>query len=614
MLRFFKFDDFLLVISNGDIFMSCSLNPAARRWIDLAQLPTEQKNTVEKCILNYSAKESSFSHIIYRVWNAVKALFGCSDWQIASGIISQRTVVILERCPRFVEEGGFVQPGLKIGDIALYRALAAQQNPPAHIREGRETTPSSSPLRRFIAPVSPSASALARESALTEEDEELIETIVTDCPKFNSYRIGSKGSQIPLSELSIRPSNLLFESLGVRTTMPGSGRLFAFLDPAAVKKKINETARDNVVEVSAVGKTCTLARSTNEYKLDSFLGKETYRISYGELQDTLESQKIYIANTLEKPIYQGLKQALIQDGIVTLPGDDRNPWKVSDLLTDKTPACKAFLESQHDINDSGWNLTLYQLGSMVVKTEDYYLMAGVDGKLLPRQVGDRDAIRLINACGIRGIRQEDLQINQHIMQAAFKVALEGAESGFLVFPAVGMGVWRGGPEVYWPAFLEAVESSAGNNLDAIFINPRHQATAYGKYKGSDGSELPLFVQKRRDALFKLIEEAEDLEEQRGYQRCLDNLGKICDLYENQTDLLQLAYRLKKGFPDKTVSIFNASDPDVTLGNHVTEYMNNCPHGAPTTEEHYSMLGTNGLCFESITGVHENPDERIIHVE
>jgi hypothetical protein len=62
-----------------------------------------------------------------------------------------------------------------------------------------------------------------------------------------------------------------------------------------------------------------------------------------------------------------------------------------------------------------------------------------------------------------------------------------------------------------------------------------------------------------------------------------------------------------------VSIFNASDPDVTLGNHVTEYMNNRPHGAPTTEEHYSMMGTNGLCFESITDVHRHP-ERIIQAQ
>ncbi|NDB84853.1 MAG: hypothetical protein EB127_19410, partial [Alphaproteobacteria bacterium] len=234
-----------------------------------------------------------------------------------------------------------------------------------------------------------------------------------------------------------------------------------------------------------------------------------------------------------------------------------------------------------------------------------------NGELLAREVGDRDAIRLINACGIRGIRQEDLKINQRIMQATFKAALQGAESGFVVFPAVGMGVWRGGPEVYWPAFLEALESCKGDNIDVIFINPRHQATASGPWQGSTGEELPMFVSDRVNALSILIEEAEDSEKIE-YQRRLDNLSKIANLYEDETDLLQLAYRLKKGCPDKTVSIFNASDPDVTLGNHVTEYMNNCPHGASTTEEHYSMLGTNGLCFESITGVHEDPS-RIIQV-
>ncbi|NDE82832.1 MAG: hypothetical protein EB051_04390, partial [Chlamydiia bacterium] len=549
-----------------------------------------------------------------------------SDWQIASGILFQRRQLILKHRPGFLEEGGIRQSVGKIGDILLLRALDAQRNPTASIKQEIETpfvsTPTrsytrhqSSSLSRPSSPHSrPSFSPSIGDGGLTTE-ENLIEAIVTNCPKFNSYRIGSQDSQISLSALSIRPSNLLFEALGAETTMPGSGQLFAFLDPAAVKTSIEQASPDTVVEVSALGKTYTLNGRQTKNSLDSLLGQNTYRISYGELQDTLKSQKIYLTTDLSKEIYQGLKQALIKDGIVTLPVNDHTPWKVRDLLTDQTPACKAFLSSpQADgINESGWDLTLYQLGSMVVKTENYYLMADVDGKLLPRQVGDRDEIRLINACGIRGIRQEDLEINKGIMQATFKAALQGAESGFLVFPAVGMGVWRGGPEVYWPAFLEAVESSKADNLDWIFINPRHQPTANGPYKDSDGSELPWFVHERLTALYELIEKTEDVNKQIEYRRCLDNLGKICNLYDNQTDLLQLAYRLKKGFPDKTVSIFNASDPDVTLGNHVTEYMNNCPHPAPTTEEHYSMLGTNGLCFESITGVHDNPEERIIQV-
>jgi hypothetical protein len=41
--------------------------------------------------------------------------------------------------------------------------------------------------------------------------------------------------------------------------------------------------------------------------------------------------------------------------------------------------------------------------------------------------------------------------------------------------------------------------------------------------------------------------------------------------------------------------------------HVGEYTNNCPHRASTTEEHYTAVGSNGLCFETITGVHKDPE-------
>jgi len=76
------------------------------------------------------------------------------------------------------------------------------------------------------------------------------------------------------------------------------------------------------------------------------------------------------------------------------------------------------------------------------------------------------------------------------------------------------------------------------------------------------------------------------------------------LFKDNSDLLQLSYNLKIQFPDETVSIFNASDPDVTLGYHVGEYTNNFPHTS-TTEENYTAMGTNGLCFEHITQVHED---------
>jgi hypothetical protein len=62
---------------------------------------------------------------------------------------------------------------------------------------------------------------------------------------------------------------------------------------------------------------------------------------------------------------------------------------------------------------------------------------------------------------------------------------------------------------------------------------------------------------------------------------IENLKKIINLYKMNSDLLQLAHNLKLKYPDEIISIFNASDPDVTLGNHVGEYTNNFPHGNTT---------------------------------
>lgn len=40
-------------------------------------------------ITNYTSNRS-FSHLLYRIWNAFKAIFGRSDWQIASKWIDRK--------------------------------------------------------------------------------------------------------------------------------------------------------------------------------------------------------------------------------------------------------------------------------------------------------------------------------------------------------------------------------------------------------------------------------------------------------------------------------------------------------------------------------------------
>jgi len=182
------------------------------------------------------------------------------------------------------------------------------------------------------------------------------------------------------------------------------------------------------------------------------------------------------------------------------------------------------------------------------------------------------------------------------MTDTFKTAMIATGDGFLVFPAVGMGVCKGDPSVYWYAFLDAV-IDCGSNVKQIFVNPGHAPTPYGRFEGCTGNEFKLILE----------EFLNNKKDTKGY----DNLKKVYDLFEQKTDVVQLSYNLKKSFSNDKVYLYNASDPDVTLGNHVGEYTNNCPHTS-TTEENYTAMGTNGLCFETITKVFEGKD-RVIQV-
>lgn len=420
-------------------------------------------------------------------------------------------------------------------------------------------------------------------------------------PSFDGYKIGhgTRFEGITLTTPTIRPSNLLFHSLfGVgSTTLPGGG-LFRFNLPfGQIRDQIFNAPQEQLVEVTARGAQGQI-RGTQIADLAELYGPNTFRISYGELASTLQSQKVYLSPLLPKRFYLALKEAMRQDQIVILPGNDGRPQKLNEMTN---PNCRALVqtvsqnpriygfESQEQCN-ALMNLTLYQVGSLVVKCEDFRIMIDAEGKIRERNPGEKDAVRLINACGIRGIHNsgESPQIpNRVIMQQAFQTALQSAESGFVVFPAVGMGVWGGDPDLYWRAFLEAVAHSA-TPIEKIFVNPGHQTTRFGRYQGHNGSEFSgiLNEYKARYAQNPLS---------------LENLNKILNLFDRKTDIVHLSQNLKTAFPEKSVSIFNASDPDVTLGHHVGEYVNNLNH-ATTTEENFTALGTNGLCFEGITGV------------
>lgn len=442
-----------------------------------------------------------------------------------------------------------------------------------------------------------------------------LDAVVEHTKPFAKYQIPlpkqfGEGKTVGLTAFNIRPANLFFQSLFketmIQTTLPGEG-LFAFNSSGdEIRHYIDFEVANNpekVVEVSARGKFGGVVVDGQGYAVDNLAevyGDKVYQLTYKEIQDVLNSQKIYTSSLLPLPFYSGLKEALKKTGSPILPGSDEKPLTLRDIKdgpikefidkVDKDPLIFGF--KNKNLYERSKKLTLYELGSMVVKTEDYYLFTDESGKIFSREPGTKDAFRLINACGIRGLSASttpDL-MKQNIMKHAFMTALAAAENGIVIFPAVGMGVWRGAPELYWSAFLDAVVESPVQ-FDRIFVNPGHQKTTSGEFINSQGEEFQRFLDSYRPNLANPLHSKENLEK----------LKKITNLFDQKTDLLQLTHNLKQVYPEKIVSLFNASDPDVTLGWHV---------GA--TEEHYTAIGSNGLCFEDITGVHKDP-ERLIHV-
>ncbi len=443
--------------------------------------------------------------------------------------------------------------------------------------------------------------------------------ILQKTPAFKNYAIQlapeSPYQGAVLGSGNLRPANFffskLFEGSGITTTLPRSRRLFAFeQDQATVRNYIASQNPNRVVNVTARGFAGDVRLpngSTFCCNFTDIYGDKTYQISLGEIQQTLESQKIFTAPELPLLFYRGLKLAMQLDGIVTLP--------VTKLKDAPSPNVQRFLQqvemhAQHygfsSLEQFHWlkERTFYQVGALVVKTENYRTFVDADMKIKERGVGENDAINLINACGIRpSASPSDLDSNAKIIKEMFTTVLASAGSGDLVVPAIGMGVWGGDPDVYWRSFLEAV-ALRGSSLSRIFVNPCHQSTQSAVFTGAKGEEF-------QRLLNEYIRTCQD-------PGAIENLRKIVNLYDTRQDVVQLAVNLKKNSPpNHKVSLINASDPDVTLGYHVGEYVNN-PHIGHTTEENYTAMGTNGLCFEGITNVHQghsNPlhNPRIIQV-
>ncbi len=442
-----------------------------------------------------------------------------------------------------------------------------------------------------------------------EIDEKRLHEVIKEAPPFNGYKLevdeGFGRENIILTSPTVGPHNLFISALSqktLKTTMPGSGKLYAFTTPQETVIDFFESLKahpDRVVEFNAVGKQGNATSSSNRsvvfenIALDRIYGTHTFRMTHNEVTELLKSQQIFLSPLIPRPFYLGLKKAMKQDNVIELPvasvGKQAGKATTKFIESAKARPKDYGFKTQHELN-AILSLTWYEMGSLVVKSEQYYLFIDIKGKIREREVAGTVPIHLINACGLRHFTSSSNATREKVLPEMFKTALYAAQEGIVVFPAVGMGVWRGDPAVYWKAFFDAVLDSE-MPIQKILINPRHQITPQSsskKYSGCNGSEFATILEERRKV------HAQDPAK-------LAKLNKIVNLYESQQDVLQLAHELQQAFPHIKVSLLNASDPDVTLGYHVGEYTNNVPHTF-TTEENYTRAGTNGICWEWLTGV------------
>lgn len=430
-----------------------------------------------------------------------------------------------------------------------------------------------------------------------------ISKVIHQTPQFVGYKIG-QGTPFPntnLTALTVRPSNLFFNALfgPGATTRPGSKEFFRLLgSPIENRKRIVDHPND-VIRFSANGVGGEIRhknqRAVNIPNLAAIYGGNTFEISCHELREMLDSHTVILSPLMPIGFYLAIKSDLKRGNHYALPGNDQKPLTLRELFGFFCPHLiethKEYgFASEKEANQM-LDLTIYQAGALVMKREDWRIFLDSDGKIRDRKVGEKDSIRLINGCGIRGLKSIQSPLNRPILTQMFSTALQAAERDFLVMPAVGMGVWGGDPDLYWRAFLDAVAADQ-SMIEKIFINPGHQPTKQaGKHKGAAGEEFGAILSEYKTRF------AHD-------SKALANLNKIVNLFSENSDLLYLSQNLKGAHPDKIVSLFNASDPDVTLGRVVGQYANNLDHPS-TTEENFTALGTNGLCFEEMTGVLED---------
>lgn len=387
------------------------------------------------------------------------------------------------------------------------------------------------------------------------------------------------------SEMCVTPKNLFFEVLLKDTRIYredcSQEKYFCFNQtPQAIHtycKKKHEREPDMIVSLTAKNKEGEFSYHNENWEfparrmriirdLSEVYGDKVYKISLQEIVQDLDSQKTHLSSMLPQKFYEELIKRMneFKDG---LPKNCKSDSKLSELIKNETSVGTFLKEVEAKPAEFGFasvdafreflDFKICQISWMVVKSEEYRVFINGDGKIKAREPGQRDSIRLISACG--DTHAKKTEADKTILTEIYKAAFQAIENGIVAFSPMSR---RGNydPELYWEIFFDALVNS-NVTFDKIFVNPRHVPHHEGKYKGLRGEEFQKIL-------------GDYLTKYKNNKNILEKLNKIVNLFDTSQDIFQLAHNLKVAFPEKTVSLFNITDPELTLGFEVEENIRN----------------------------------------
>lgn len=360
-------------------------------------------------------------------------------------------------------------------------------------------------------------------------------------PPCNGYK---NKAGVKILECEKTPGGMLVESLGSREEIFGEGE---------------EVTLEFAMEAAAYG-------------------SGVFRISYGEVQSMLASQRVCLSPQMPKPFYLHMRELIrAREGI----GQERECGSLVNVKEMGANFGDYGFGGGH--GKYGWNEYTFskgkeallhclacsteQIGAMVVKTQDFRVLMNAQGEIIEREVGADDALQLVTACGSPGVFLGDEYRQTDVLSQTFTMILEAAGDGILVMPSIE---FKDGTKdqmvVYWGAFFEIVASSAGDRIKHIYVNPTHRSV-----EGFTGGEF--------DDIYAMSKE----------RFKSPNLEKIVNVKENGD--VYLAYGLKQAFPHQVISLEAWAGPHETLGGRALGGI-------------HAAIGTAGLSDEEMTHVQE----------